>query len=92
MRAHELTICERIIADVITGCVSEEKEQGRNASSCVFGLGGLGDGELLERDSHGDEAGTHGRRREHEHPPATESGDVEGGDVRGEATARDWRG
>jgi hypothetical protein len=71
----QLTVGERVVANVVAGRVSEVEEQRRDLSVLVGKVVVLGKAKALERNGHGHENDQHGTRRKHEHPPATEAGD-----------------
>jgi len=74
----EVSVCERVVTDVVAGRVCEEEDERGDLRSLIFGAVGIGDLETLESDGHGHEDHGHGSSGKHEHPATAESSDDEG--------------
>ena len=69
----KLTVCQGVVADVVTGRVCEVPDKGRDGGGLVGIVTRICDGKALEGDGHGDENKGHAARGQHKHPSALEA-------------------
>lgn len=77
---NELTIGQRVVANVVRRRVSEVPDKGGDSGGVVGIAAGIGDGKALEGNGHGNEDQGHGTRGQHKHPSALEAGNDQSDD------------